>query len=88
MTEDSYMISAIFHNLKGYDSHLIIQYVTREYDIIPTTSEKFLSFKSAILASSTVCNFRPPPSIRLSKVWLRMAEINVAIQRCITRTPI
>ena len=50
MTEDSYMISVIFHNLKGYDSHLILQYVTREYtpnsiDVIPTTSEKFLSFQ-------------------------------------------
>ena len=50
MTEDSYLIPAIFHNLKGYDSHLILQYITREYapssiDIIPTSSEKFLSFK-------------------------------------------
>ena len=50
MTEDSYMISVIFHNLKGYDSHLVMQYVTREYapnsiDVIPTTSEKFLSFQ-------------------------------------------
>ena len=44
-TEESYM-----NNLKGYDSHLILQYVTREYapnsiDVIPTTSEKFLSFQ-------------------------------------------
>ena len=40
------MIPVIFHNLQGYDSHLILQYVTREYapnsiDIIPTSSEKF-----------------------------------------------
>ena len=44
------MIPVIFHNLKGYDSHLILQYVSREYahnsiDVIPTTSEKFLSFQ-------------------------------------------
>ena len=44
------MIPVIFHNLKGYDSHLIMQYVTHEYahnsiDVIPTTSEKFLSFQ-------------------------------------------
>ena len=50
MTEDSYMILVICHNLKGYDSHLILQYVTREYapnsiDFIPTTSEKLLSFQ-------------------------------------------
>ena len=50
MIEDSYMIPVIFHNLKGYDSHLIMQYVTREYApnsivVIPTTSEKFLSFQ-------------------------------------------
>ena len=49
MTEDSYMIPVIFHNLKGYDSHLIMQHVNREYapnsiDVIPITSEKFLSF--------------------------------------------
>ena len=50
MTEDSLMIPVIFHNLNGYDSHLILQYVTREFasnsiDIIPITSEKFLSFQ-------------------------------------------
>ena len=44
------MIPVIFHNLKGYDSHLIMQYVTHVYapnsiDVIPTTSEKFLSFQ-------------------------------------------
>ena len=49
MTEDSYMIPVIVHNLKGYDSHLILQYVTPEYapnsiDVIPTISEKFLTF--------------------------------------------
>ena len=49
-TEDSYMIPVIVHNLKVYDSHLIMQYVTLEYapnsiDVIPTTSKKFLSFQ-------------------------------------------
>ena len=56
MTEDSYLIPVIFHNLKGYDSHLILQYITREYapssiDVIPTSSEKFLASKLAIYAS-------------------------------------
>ena len=50
MTEDSYMIPVIFHNLKGYDSNLIMQYITREYaprsiNVIPTSSEKLLSFQ-------------------------------------------
>ena len=50
MIEDLYMIPVIFHNLKGYDSHLIMQYITRGYapssiDVIPTYSEKFLSFQ-------------------------------------------
>ena len=50
MTEDSYMIPVLFHNLKGYDFHLIMQYITREYasssiDVIPTSWEKFLSFQ-------------------------------------------
>ena len=44
------MIPVIFHNLKGYDSYLIMQYITREYarssiDVIPASSEKFLSFQ-------------------------------------------
>ena len=42
MTEDSYMIPVFFHNLKVYDSHLIILYITCEYaprsiDVIPTS---------------------------------------------------
>ena len=54
MTEDSHMIPVIFHNLKGYDSHLNMQYITRLYapnsiDVIPTTSEKFLSFQTCNL---------------------------------------
>ena len=50
MTEDSCMNPVVFHNLKGYDSHLTMQYITREYaprsiDVIPTSSEKLLSFQ-------------------------------------------
>ena len=50
MTEDSYMIPVIYHTLKGYYSHLILQYMAREYaptsiDVTPTSSEKCLSFQ-------------------------------------------
>ena len=50
MTEDSYMIPVIFHNLKGYDSHLVMHYIIREYapssiDVIPTFAEKLVSFQ-------------------------------------------
>ena len=32
MTDESYMIPVFFHNLKGYDAHIILQYITREYE--------------------------------------------------------
>jgi hypothetical protein len=41
-------IPVFFHNLKGYDSHFIIRYLTNEHfkecKIIPTNMEKFISF--------------------------------------------
>jgi hypothetical protein len=42
-------IPVIFHNLKGYDSHLIIQEISKfmdnyEVSIIPQSTEKFISF--------------------------------------------
>ena len=44
------MIPVIFHNLKGYDSHLIMKYITRDYapssiDVTPTSSEKLVIFQ-------------------------------------------
>ena len=92
MTEDTDMIPVIFRNLKDYDSHLILQYVSREYapnsiDVIPTTSEKFLCFQIGNLRFLDSLQFPPPPpSTRWCNVWLRMAEINLAIPRGITRT--
>ena len=49
MTGESYMIPVFLHNLKGYDVHIIMQYIIREYapssiDVIPT-SEQFFSFQ-------------------------------------------
>ena len=45
----NYKLPIIFHNLKGYDSHFIMQYVGQHQDcknisIIPTTMEKYMSF--------------------------------------------
>ena len=46
-----YKLPIFFHNLKGYDSHFIIQYAgllkkdrIKEMKVIPTTMEKYLSF--------------------------------------------
>lgn len=41
-------IPVFFHNLKNYDSHLIIQALgkyTSNIDVIPTTEERYISFK-------------------------------------------
>ena len=50
MTDETYMIPVFFHNLKGYDAHIILQYITQEYapnliNVIQTSSEKFISFQ-------------------------------------------
>ena len=50
MTDESYMIPVFFYNLKSYDAHIILQYITRQYtlnsiNVIPTSSEKFISFQ-------------------------------------------
>ena len=68
ITEDSYMIPVIFHNLNDYKSQLIMKYVTREYapksiSVIPTTSEIFLRFQIGTLRFLTVCNFLPTASL-------------------------
>ena len=44
------MIPIFFHKLKGYNAHIILQYITREYApisiiVITTSSEKFISFQ-------------------------------------------
>ena len=85
------MISVIFHNLRGYDLHLIMKYVTREYvpnsiDVIPTTSEKFLSFQIGNLRFLDSLKFLTAFLDTLVQSLARMAEINLAIPRGITRT--
>ena len=46
------MIPVIFHNLRGYDGQIIIKHVTKDYRrnlVIPTSSEKFISFQRSNL---------------------------------------
>ena len=43
----SHKIPVIFHNLKGYDSHLLMQEIgkfKRDLNVIPNNMEKYLSF--------------------------------------------
>lgn len=43
----SFILPIVFHNLKGYDSHLIIQKLTNEFQkvtCIPNNTEKYISF--------------------------------------------
>ena len=53
-------IPVVFHNLKGYDSHLIIKSFKNKdlrINCIPTSTEKFLSFSLANLNFIDSCNF-------------------------------
>ena len=50
MDEDDFMIPVIFHNLREYDGQIIIKYITKDFAtedivVLPTTSEKFISFQ-------------------------------------------
>ena len=70
------MIPVIFHNLKEYDSHLIMQYVIRvnapnSIDVIPTTSEKFLSFQ--------IGNLRFLDSLQFLTASLNTLDQNLAV---------
>ena len=45
-----YLIPIVFHNLKGYDSHIIIKHLTKFYapndaNVIAMNLEKYLSFE-------------------------------------------
>ena len=47
-------LPVVFHNLRGYDSHLIVKevynlYPDKDLSIIPNSYEKFMSFKMGTL---------------------------------------
>ena len=89
MAEDSYMIPVTFHTLKGYDSHLVMLYITRKYapnsiDVIPTCSEKFLSFQIGNLCDSL--QFLTASLDTLVQRLAADSRDNLLIPRGITRT--
>ena len=50
MDKDDFMIPLVFHNLRGYDGQTIIKHITKDFStedivVIPTSSEKFISFQ-------------------------------------------
>ena len=50
MDEDDFMTPVVFHNLRGYDGQIIIKQITKDFAtedivVIPTTSEKFISYQ-------------------------------------------
>ena len=50
MDEGDFMIPVVFHNLRGCDGQIIIKHITKDLAtedivVIPTTSEKFISFQ-------------------------------------------
>ena len=47
MEKSTYKLPIVFHNLRGYDAHLIFQKVKRKHgkiDVIPNNSERYISF--------------------------------------------
>ena len=49
MNGENFILPVVFHNLKGFDSHIIMTYIDLNFSpsdiqVIPTTSEKYISF--------------------------------------------
>ena len=45
--KSNYKLPIVFHNLRGYDAHLIFQKIKRRHgkiDVIPNNSERYISF--------------------------------------------
>ena len=61
MNGDNFIMPVFFHNLKGFDSHTIITYIDRNFtpsdvQVIPTTSEKYVSIQRVFSDSEILCN--------------------------------
>ena len=62
MNEYNLMQPIFFHNLKGFDSHIITTYINRNFapsdiQVIPTASEKCISFKFESFRFSDLLQF-------------------------------
>jgi len=63
-TESEYFIPVIFHNLRGFDSHLIIKNLTARFSadiikVIATNTEKYISFQIGMLRFIDSYQFLP-----------------------------
>ena len=72
--EDTFVIPVIFHNLRGYDSHLIMEsvgkYKDKKISVIPNTLEKYISF--------TLDNLRFIDSLQFMNALLEKLVKNLA----------
>ena len=59
--KDSFIIPVVFHNLRGYDGHLLMQslgkYQDRRLSCIPTNTQRYISFSSESLRFIDSCQF-------------------------------
>ena len=52
ITKKRYRLPIVFHNLRGYDAHLIFQKIQRKHgkiNVIPNNSERCISFDVGLL---------------------------------------
>ena len=64
----SWKIPVFFHNLRGYDGHLIIHAIQKRHGrvrIIPTNIEKYMAFSVGQLQFLDSCQFIPEPLAKL-----------------------
>src|SRR5437867_6913163 len=75
LMKDEFFVPIIAHNMRGYDSHLVIKYMEKSFaceniHVIASTLKSRPHFRSDSCASSTRSNF----STRLSTRWSRTGK--------------
>ena len=73
--KDSFIIPVVFHNLRGYDGHLLMQslgkYQNRRLSCIPNNSQRYTSFSTGCLRFIDSCQFM---SASLEKLVSNLAD--------------